>query len=61
MNGPIHQKPKARPRKQRIKAMLKRVVLEHNVEKSLLLYLLVDYLQDGAIDGSALGLLGVTL
>ncbi len=56
MKGPVHQKPKDRPRKQRIRTWLKQVARENSVRTIALGLFLADYFQDGQID--MFGLLG---
>ena len=53
--GAIQQKPKDRPRKQRIKAKLKFIVEEYNKPIAIALWLLTDFLEDGQIDGFGIG------
>jgi hypothetical protein len=54
MKGPIRQKRKDRPRKQRIKSWLKQVATENAVKLFPVMVLVADYLQDGQIDGFGL-------
>ena len=57
MKGAIQQKPKDRPRKARIKAKLKRIVIEYNVGNAILIGLLLsfDIIDDGVVNASFIG------
>ena len=53
----IHQKPKDRPRKQRIKAQIKKIVSDYNKQIAIGAYLLLDLFDDGVINLSLVTLL----
>ena len=55
MNQPIHQKKKDRPRKQRIKSMLRRIAIEESTRLFPLILSILDILDDGNINGTILG------
>ena len=55
-NGPIHQKPKDKPRKQRIKSLLKRIAAEGGPKLIPFTIVIADLLDDGQLNGSILNM-----
>ncbi len=54
----IHQRPKIGPAKKRIRARLKQIARDYNTPITIAIYCLLDFLEDGQIDGSLITTIG---